>query len=147
MRAARPSALSGGLSRSAGLIAGQQPPSMPPLRAPTGARLLFMSRPSGVWQTLILITSICGLDTPRKLHRVGPPGGGPAVAAAEGSPAAAAAGDGITGTGCSALKSCAFRLGVRPARAASPPQKNFHFFIAQGPFLFCLGWGSWPAEK
>src|SRR5438132_13080733 len=145
MRAARPSALSGGLSRSAGLMAGQQPPSMPPPRALSGLEVLFMSCPSGELQTLSRQTSIWGLEMPRKLQRV-TVGGGAATAVADGKPAAAAAGDGIVGTGLIAPRSCAQLPGVRPASAASPPQKSFHFFIAQ--VLCFLVWvGSPPAAR
>src|SRR5438094_2279762 len=143
MRPASPPARTAACMRSAGLMGGQQLPSMPPPRALSGLEVLFMSWPSGELQTLSLQTSIWGLEIPRKLQRV-MVGGGAATAVADGKPAAAAAGDGIVGTGLIAPRSCAQLLGARPASAASPPQKSFHFFIAQ--VLCFLAWvGSPPA--
>src|SRR5262245_44133759 len=92
MRAAAPCALSAGIFNSACVKPGQGGLMMPPVKALTGARLLFRSWPICVEQICSLQASFCSFVGNRKEKRFLGAAAGAAAGAANGAGAAGAAG-------------------------------------------------------
>src|SRR5436190_17056397 len=113
MRAAAPSALSGGLSKSSLLTGGQQPGIRPPEKTVIGLVALFSNWPSCVLHSFSLQACNWSLPRPRKVQMV--LGG-----------AAAGAGAGAT---AGPTRSWAGSAGARLADSTSPTQHFFHIFM------------------
>src|SRR3954452_15795029 len=98
MRAAAPSALWGGWSRSWAMTGGQQGPNRPPLKTLTGFMPLLISWPIGEAQNFAFLAAFCSGVMHRKEKMfggaAGPPGAPGGGAVGGGAPGLPGMGDG-----------------------------------------------------